>query len=129
MLMEFDHGPDCWHCARGCQHPHDEHEPPGLHVGPEVPSAPADLIPTGGKGAVIGRDGLTLASNRWHPIVCVHCGRRAMTPIEAIPFRIIAAHDHDGNILSRCGPCKADIRDGYKPGMGPYTARTRRRRH
>lgn len=126
MSMEFDHGPDCGHCRNGCTHPHDEHEPPGLSIGPTIACAPGDLMRNG--GAYINRDGITIASDNWHPVICAHCSSRSMAPTEALPgYPFMPAHDEHGNLLSRCGPCKADIRDGYKPGTGPHTARARRR--
>jgi hypothetical protein len=124
MSMDFDHGPDCGHCQHGCQHPHDEHEPYGLTLSTtSIPCAPGDLMRTG--GAYIDRTGFTLASDNWHPVVCAHCGARAMTPIEAIPLFPPPAHDAAGNILSRCGPCKLDVAEGYKPGTGPRRGRRR----
>lgn len=125
--MDFEHGPDCEHCKLGCDHPHDEWEPTGLHIGPVVPGVMSPGLTPGKKGGYIGPGGLTIASDNWHPTICFHCGLRALTPIEAIPIFPFPAHDRAGNLLTRCGPCKADIRDGYKPGQGPHSARARRR--
>lgn len=124
------HPEHCEHCDHGCTHSHNPYEPLGLTTGPPVPSASRQLFSAGQKGAYITPDGLTVASGNWRPVICIHCSYRTLTPIEALlPLEPFVARDLDGNAVAICGTCKADVRDGYRPGTGPHSRRARRQRN
>lgn len=125
--MEYDHGPHCFHCSNGCQHPHEENDPitVSVNMGTCIPAVRGSRMRHGGT-FTDPETGLVLSGDRWVRSRCGYCGEEAMTPQELVPPW--APKASDGSFLHRCMGCASDEQQGYTPGHNPHRRR-RRGRH